>query len=111
MYRGSSARGVISASARSRRSSCRRWRLSVIASIAPWAFTGRERRSLSLRAALQLAAQRGDLDDGRADVGVARGEDLLAQVRHIGGVVAQRSAERERTLVLEEVEVLLDVAG
>src|SRR6187200_2241773 len=104
----------MSASARSQRSSCRRFNVWVIASIATWAFIGRERRSpgrSALAAAVELAAQGGDLGHGRPDEGVARGEDLLAQVGHVRGVVSQRRVEREHALVLEEVEVLLDVAG
>src|SRR4051794_18129018 len=61
--------------------------------------------------AAQGGAQVRDLDDRRADVRVARGEDLLLEVGHVARVVAQGRVEREHPLVLEEGQVLLDVGG
>src|ERR1700712_4628836 len=54
-------------------------------------------RTLAAPLAPVLAAERGakvrDLDDRRADVRVARGEDLLLEVRHVARVVAQGRVE------------------
>src|SRR6476469_4474718 len=65
------------------------------------------------RLAPVLAAQGGpqmrDLDDGRADVRMARGEDLLVEVGHVARIVAQGRVEGEHPLVLEEGQMLLDV--
>src|SRR3954470_21522389 len=70
----------------------------------------RRPESTQLRAG-ESGAERGDLDDGRSDVRVARGDDLLAEVGHVGGVVGERRLEGGGALGLEELQVLADVGG
>ena len=66
---------------------------------------------LAAQLAVQAGAQAGDLDDGRTHVGVVRRRDLLVQVGHVGRVVGEGRAERERVLLVQEVEVLAEVCG
>ena len=62
--------------------------------------------SAQLRAG-QLPAQRGDLADSGADEREAGRGDLVAEVRHVGGVPVEPFEQRQRALGLQVVEVIL----
>src|ERR1700750_1717535 len=57
--------------------------------------------STNLRAG-ERGAEGGDLRHARSDVRVAGGDDLLAEVGHVGRVVGERCHESARALGLEE---------
>src|SRR3954452_4545434 len=118
MYARSCRSGVPIARARSVGSSSRWFLTSTAVVMVAWGgrircivCCSRSRPRLPHLRSGQLRSERGDLHDRGADERMARGDDLLAQVGHVGGVVAQGGLHRERTLGLEELEVLADVGG
>src|SRR3954453_21649619 len=116
MYARSWRSGVAIARARSSRRSSR-WFLTSMAVVMVRRRSGsmhgvptRRPESTHLGAG-QSGAERGDLRDRGADVRVAGGDDLLAEVGHVRGVVGERRLEGGCALRLEELQVLADVGG
>src|SRR3954453_7684688 len=69
------------------------------------------RTNSAMQPARELTTKGGDLGDRGADVGGARGGDLVVQVVHVGGVVAQAGDRGQRALGVQLLELGVNVHG